>query len=528
MLPTANTQARVKNPVPERVDVAIVGAGLGGLMAAAKLTQSGKRVAVLDSHYVAGGCATMFSRGTDPNRYCFDIGLHYVGDCGPNGRIPTMLNDVGVHVDWRPMAEDGFDTLVFPDLEFRIPVGLEAYRDRLVQHFPTEVRGIDRYVRVLREVAQLSRTGAPKGWKLAWEALTTARVAAFNKGQTLGAFLDTCTQNKRLRGVIAGQHGDYGVAPGRVSLMLHCGLVMHYLQGAYYPRGGGQVIADGLAYVIERGGSSIHLRHKVTSIRVTDGRASGLCYTGPHGETGVIAANLVISNADIKRTYLDLLPADAIPAAQRTRAATWEMGGAIFITCLAIGADISALGARNIWQFDDDDFDAFYAEGKNQLPPVRGCYITSATQKDPGTPGHAPPGVDTIEIMALVPGDAKLWGVADPHTPKYRQTAAYQDHKLRIEADLVARLERLFPGSTRDIRHRESASPVTHSRFTRASGGSGYGLAATPGQFLDNRPPARGPLPGLYFAGANTRTGHGITGALGSGVQCWRAIERDT
>ena len=51
-----------------------------------------------------------------------------------------------------------------------------------------------------------------------------------------------------------------------------------------------------------------------------------------------------------------------------------------------------------------------------------------------------------------------------------------------------------------------------------------YGLAATPDQFLDRRPGYRGPLPGLYLCGGSTRSGHGISGALASGVHAARTI----
>lgn len=526
-LPTAQTKARVAAPVPERVDVAIVGAGLGGLMTAARLVRAGRSVALFDGHYVAGGCATMFARGPADRRVAFDIGLHYIGDCGPGGRIPRLLRDVGVELELTPLDPDGFDELIFPDLRFRVPASVEGYRERLIQVFPSEKAGIDRYVRALREVAILGRADAPKGWKLAWEAVTRGRLAAWYKGATLGAFLDTCTKDMRLRAVIAGQSGDYGVAPGRVSLMLHCGLVNHYLEGAWYPKGGGQVIADRLADVIEGSGGTIHLRHTVTGIRVEGGRAAGLRWRGPHGEEGSIDAGIVVSNADLKRTYLELLP--GITAEQRRTAEGWEMGGAIFLTCLAVRADLGALGMgnRNYWQFDQYDFDTMYAEGAaGGIPPVRGCYITSATRKDPGTPGHAPPGIETVEVMALTPGKAAAWGVS-PDDPHYRKDGEYLAKKNEIEADLVARLERLFPGSTRDVVHLESATPITHSRFTGASDGSGYGLAATPSQFLERRPGARGPVPGLYFAGGNTRSGHGILGALTSGAQAARAIERD-
>ena len=92
---------------------------------------------------------------------------------------------------------------------------------------------------------------------------------------------------------------------------------------------------------------------------------------------------------------------------------------------------------------------------------------------------------------------------------------------------MIARLEHLFPGSAKDVVYRESATPLSHSRFTRATDGTGYGLAATPEQFLAGRPGTRGPVPGLYLTGASTRSGHGIMGAMLGGKQACRRILRD-
>ena len=101
------------------------------------------------------------------------------------------------------------------------------------------------------------------------------------------------------------------------------------------------------------------------------------------------------------------------------------------------------------------------------------------------------------------------------------------EQKQRVEDDLVARVERMFPGLSQHIVLRESATPVTHTRFTRASDGTGYGIAATPAQFMKGRPGYRGPIPGLYFAGASTRAGHGVVGAMTSGRNAAQRIASD-
>jgi phytoene dehydrogenase-like protein len=210
------------------------------------------------------------------------------------------------------------------------------------------------------------------------------------------------------------------------------------------------------------------------------------------------------------------------------------MAGAIFLTFLGLRGDLRTLGMTdtNYWAFDGYDFERFFGDGLRNGPgpeSVRGCYITSASLKDPDTRTHAPEGYQTLEIMALVPGDFAGWGVTEPATldgGRYGRTPSYQALKTAIEDNLIARLDRLFPGAAERIAYRESATPVTHTRFTGASGGTGYGLAATPAQFMQNRPGYRGPLPGLFFCGASTRSGHGVVGAMMSGRAAAKAVTK--
>ena len=533
---------RTRHPVPDDVDVAIIGSGLGGLVAGATLARRGLRVALFESHSVAGGCATQFARGPRSARYHFDVGLHYIGDCGADGAIPRILRGVGIDLDYVPMDPDGFDTLLFPDLEFRIPAEVEVYRERLVALFPRERRGIDRYVRLLEQVMRAGKRMDAKGGRMGLSDLFALGRDLYalgkNQNRTIGAVLDDCVKDVRLRAVLLGQSGDYGLPPSKVSAFLHLGLAGHYFRGAYYPRGGGRVIADSLAREIERSGGTVHLRRGVDRILVEDGRAVGVRLEArAGGAMRDVRARVVLSNADLRLTLERLVGLEHLPASWVTRVPELEMAAALFMTFLGVRADLTKLGMRatNYWQFDSYDMEGFYegagAGGADTSPiRARGCYVTSATLKDPQSAAHhAPPGVSNVEVMTIVPGHSARWHVSgsDAAAFRYKDNEPYRALKASLEQQMVDRLERILPGTRDAIVYRESATPVSHQRYTRATDGTGYGLAATPAQFMKNRPGYRGPLQDLYLCGASTRAGHGIVGAMMSGAQAARRILGD-
>jgi all-trans-retinol 13,14-reductase len=525
-------QRRAHQAVPERVDVAVVGSGLGGLVSAATLASRGLSVAVFEAHYTAGGCATQFTRGPRSARWAFDVGLHYVGDCREDGTIPRILADLGVRVDFAELDPTGFDKLVFPDLSFAIPADLDLYRSRLVDLFPHERRGIDKYVKLVRAVMKVTRLmdrfegRRPPALELAKVALDGLRLAP-HQNATIADVLAGYVTDPRLAAVLLGQSGDYGLPPSRVSALLHMGLAAHYFRGAFYPKGGGQVIADRLCARIEALGGSVHLRAPVEKIVIERGRAVGVRLAPKAGAAArTVRADVVLSNADLKRTLLELVGPAELPAEWVTRTKRFEMAAALFMTFVGLKGDGRDVGLsnQNVWQFDGYDVEEFY-----RARSPRGCYVTSASLKDPEHAlHHAPLDHTNVEVMSVVPSDPSFWGARPDEVGwGYKHEGAYLERKAQIEADMVARLEKLFPGSKERVVLTESATPMSHTRFTGASDGTGYGLAATPEQFMRARPGYRGPFSGLYLVGASTRAGHGIVGAMMGGRAAARRVLSD-
>ncbi len=520
------TRPRTQGSVPDTVDVAVVGAGLSGLVAAAYLARAGRSVAVFDPHYVAGGCTTQFHRPFEGGNLRFDVGLHYIGETSRDGYVGRILAELGVQQEFEPLDPNGYDEFVFPDFRFLMPADHDLYRQRLIDLFPSERSGIDRYLRYLAEAARarhiITKLGCDVNAASALKVLRRAPGAALRLNWTLGRLLRTCTKDPKLKAVIAAQHGDYGVPPGKVPAIYHAGIVDHFSRGAFYPRGGGQAISDKLALAVEAAGGSIHLRRGISRILIEGGRAVGVRCEEKRGDEIEVRARAVISCADLSTTLLDLVGPEHLPSKLVRRVKGWSRPPGVFMTFLGVRGDLRdrGLSNRNCWQFDDYDFDGTYAAvDRDDVGPAHGVYVTSASLKDPTGTWHGPEGVSTVELMALTRGDSAGWGVEEDDVGgwAYRRDVSYLELKQRVEDDLIARMDRLFPGTASDVVFRESATPVSLSRYTRAAAGTGYGLSVQRGQFARQRPGCDTVVPGLFVCGASTRNGPGIVAVALSG-----------
>ena len=304
----------------ERPDAIIIGSGMGGLSAAAALVKAGKRPLILEHHFAVGGNAQTFRRR---KMFDFDVGLHYIGDCGPGGAFPTLLQAMGVDgVEFAPMDRDGFDTLHFPDLTFRVPATWDRYGERLRAAFPGERAAIDRYL----EYAQWVR--ASMGGS-AGDAPSLQHVLGKPwTDLTLGEVFDALEMSVQLRHVLAAECGTYGSPPSRASLGIHIGVMDHYLKsGGWYIHGGSPALINGFVRAIERGGGEIRLRSRVERVLVEGGRAVGVRLA--KGEE--LRAPVVISNADAKRTLLEMVGEDYLSPALAERLKEYRMALPLFV-----------------------------------------------------------------------------------------------------------------------------------------------------------------------------------------------------
>ena len=287
----------------DNYDIAVVGAGIGGLCAAAVLTQCyGKRVAVVEAHYLAGGCAHAFTRrAKSGDYYTFDSGPSIVLGCSapPYNPLRQVLNAVGAGdaVEW--IRYDGWGMVVPPNEAPAGPWKLELGPE----HFQTGplllFGGADAVVEfeALREVTAPLVAGAVgipamamRGGKLSllpllrhFDALKTLAAQGEVATGSVRQFLDGPifeVKNQWLRcwlDALAFSLSGLCAAETSAAAIAYVLFDMHRDGAALdYPRGGMGAIVDALVQAIEEGGSTVALSTPVAHIDLKGQRAAGI------------------------------------------------------------------------------------------------------------------------------------------------------------------------------------------------------------------------------------------------------------
>jgi all-trans-retinol 13,14-reductase len=507
----------------DRWDAIVIGSGLGGLACAAYLCAAGRRTLVLEGHSVAGGNSQVFRRRVKDVEYEFDVGIHYIGECGPTGGITRLMNGIGLaeRVVFRPLDPDGYSTLIFPDLEFRVPASWDRYRERLLATFPDEAESLGTVVDTLRRVDSEGRRYQEReigADQLAEEAPT---FLAWGLRPVTELFAEHGV-SQRAAAVLLGEQGDYAVRPSKTPVALAAGLTGHYMGGAFYPEGGGQVIAGRLVEAIRAYGGDVRTRARVAKVRIENGRAVGVTLERGGEE---IDAEIVVSNADLKRTIGEIVGEQHFSEGTIARVRGYTMTLPLFTAYLSIDIDLREQGIpnSNYWIWNSFDIEGLYEElesGRIPDPPI--AYISTASLKDPTNPHLAPPGQTNLQVMTLVPREYGVWnqerGPVEEGRNRYHTDPAYRRSKQELVERILEAAEVAIPDLRKHVVWSESATPLTQERFTHSTGGTSYGIEFNCAQMGPLRMGPNTDVAGLYLCGASTPSGHGIGNVLRSGV----------
>ena len=243
-------------------DAIVIGSGIGSLTTAGLLAGvAKKRVLVLEKHSTPGGLTHAFRR----QGASWDVGLHYVGDMAPGTRprhIIDYLTDGTL--SWMQMP-DSYDRFCLPKLGVTLDVPSDAalYRQRLEALFPKEKRALKRYFKdVARAYSWMTlnyvRQVVPQ--QVAPLIGLAQKLHASLACETTAHYMYRRFRDPALRTLLTTHWGDYGVEPERSAFVAHAMIVGHYMNGAWFPRGGSGQISRMIEEKIRANGEKFAFR----------------------------------------------------------------------------------------------------------------------------------------------------------------------------------------------------------------------------------------------------------------------------
>ena len=498
-------------------DAIIIGSGIGSLTTAGLLAGvAGARVLVLEKHHTPGGLTHSFRRmGAS-----WDVGLHYVGDMHPGSR-PRQLFDylTGGALTWNRMPT-GYDRFVLPDhgLDVTIPSSIEEYQRLLISLFPREKRAIRRYCRdVTRAYSWMSlRYMAEMVPPLASPAIHLAlRLRTGCALERTEHYMERRFRDPALRALLTTHWGDYGVEPARSAFVAHAMIVCHYMDGAWFPRGGSGQIARMIEERIRASGGEIRLCQDVDDILVEDGRAVGVRVTDRSGPAPISyeeRAPIVISGVGARETYTQLLratgPVGALTACVREHVARLGHGGSAVTVYLTLDHYPTGVDGSNVWVNKGrgpDDLEQMTEDLCQGRPQSAFISFPGIKARD----RHA-----TAEIVSFARPEAfDRWSGTRPGM----RGADYERLTSAMARGLIDLADTAIPGFKDSVRFVEVGTPLTIEHFTSHEGGCFYGLPLTPERFTADLTSPSTPIDGLFLTGQDAGM-PGIVGAALAGM----------
>jgi phytoene dehydrogenase-like protein len=466
-------------------DYIIIGAGLGGLCAGAKLAKEGKKVLVLEQHDRPGGCASTFKR----RDFTMEVGLHEMDGLHPRDIKNKVFDNLGIseRVEFLPVPE--FYRFINEWYDLVIPHDPEEAKAILKDAFPGEEEGIDAYF---------------------FHVLNARRIMIQHRNQpekSVGQFLDEIIGNEDLKLVLLGNLGYFHDDPYSLSWLYYLNAQGSYYGGrANFIKGGSQQLSNALSEVIKTHGGEVKLNMLATSIDYEGSTAVGVSYEGVRGKDkgsySDLAADIIV-NASVPNLASTLL-SKADGRKLNSAITANKIGASLLTVYYGFSKALKELGSKHYSTFIYD-------------PSVR-------TQKDILANNHSDFStrsftfVDYSQIdSGLAPEGKSVGAVCCIDYPADWEDLSREEYN-RMKSDVIdtfnERLEKIIPGFMETIEYAEAGTSLTVKRFTLNPEGAVYGFAQNPNKdtkYLDSLPE------NIHLASAWGKFGGGFSGAILNG-----------
>ncbi|MFN9872591.1 MAG: C-3',4' desaturase CrtD [Cyanobacteriota bacterium] len=490
------------------LDVAVVGAGIAGLTAAALLAQEGLGVDLLEAHTQSGGCAGTFRRGP----YLFDVGATQVAGLEPGGVHARLFHHLGVPAPAATPLDPG---CVVDLADGQAPVRLhrdpEAWREERERQFPGSGRFWDLCAAIHRAswaFAGREPVLPPRAlWDLG-QRLTALRPASLASGLlTTATIADLqrlcgCSEGPvgaRLRRFLDLQLRLYSQEPADRTAALYGATVLQMAQeplGLWHLVGSMQVLSTTLEQALAQAGGRLRRRHRLERLHPPERPGDPWRMEGqatPGGRFLLRSREVVLT---LPPQSLPGLLGDALPAGYRARlAGLSDPSGALVFYGAVERRRLPEHVAPHLQRDWDDPGPLF---------------VSVSREGD----GRAPAGEATVIASVFTP--ARGWFDLGKD--------AYLERKRAAEAGIRRGLERLLGLSPADWSHGELATPRGFERWTGRPYGFVGGLGQAPGRFGPFGLASRTPIPGLWICGDGIYPGEGTAGVSLSALMASRQV----
>ncbi len=470
--------------------VAVIGAGMGGLAAAARLAHAGHEVTVYEQAVTHGG--KLGTRHRDG--FTFDTGPslltlpHVYRDLfATTGRpLDEVVDIVPVDPACHYRFPDG-STLDMPHAEHDVDAALAAaFGPVAARQWRALLTEAERLWDLVGEPVLQNPLGGVRD--LLRRSTSLRELMAIAPWRTLRALGERRLTDPRLR-MLLDRYATYsGSDPRRTPALMAVVPFVEQRFGAWYIHGGLRGLGDAL-----------FARCAALGVRFRFGTPVAAVETGPHGVTGprladgdCPRADGVGCDVDAEHLYGDLLTDDRT---RRVRRALGRIQPSLsgFVLLLALrGTTPTPRHHRVLFPADyDAEFDAIFGRHPHPVPEPT-IYVCA-----PADPTVAPDGDEAWFVLVNAPRQ----GPVDWTVPGLADT--YADHVLRVLADRGL--------DVRDrVRWREIRTPADWARDTGAVGGSIYGTSSNGPRAALLRPANRSPVPGLFLVGGSAHPGGGL------------------
>jgi prolycopene isomerase len=501
----------------DEFDAIIIGSGLGGLCCAAAFARQGFKPLVIEQHDKPGGYATSFAR---PGGFVFDVSLHSTTVGDRNG-VYNLIQGFPEITDVEFLPHPNLYRAIYPEHDFRVPQrDLKGYIDLLIKHFPDEKEGIaglfDDMNGIFNEVRRLAQARGKVD--MSNFAVDFPLIFKFFS-KPWGAMVDARLKNPKLKAIVSGQWGYYGLPPSKLSSFYYAIPNIGYLTGGgFYPKGRSQTISDALARFITGHGGKVLLNTRVNKILVNDHAAAGVV-TADGKE---FKARVVVSNANAFDTVQKMVDDKEYLAEYQAKWQQYSVSLSAFQVFLGLKEDlVRQLGIPDSEIFIESSYDPEESYRCALKGDVENGGI-GVTLYDNIFKGYSPEGKNTLSILALQ--GYEPWAKFESDYFKGNKTE-YRKEKERMAEILIQKTERLLlPGLSKAIQVKEIGTPLTNFRYTSNYRGAIYGWDQTVNNSGNARVGHKTPIKNLYLAGAWSRPGHGYGAVIGSGLECFGEI----